>query len=144
MGQYLLVHKDIYGMEQAACQMLGNRTIGAFIALLLHTSMFDIYLYELLWGNMNISIVKGIYYFITAIFLLYITINDIAGYTSEAHLEISHVSKFSIIINFMFFALTLFNILQKPILYLFLFNGGIFAVSMIILLSGVKHGIFKN
>lgn len=102
------------------------------------------YLYELFWGCMNTLEAKGVYYTDTVLLLVYLLIADYKGHATIKQRHFNFISKGVIIINFTFIAMTLFNILPKPVFSLLLINGSIFVVSILTLTISIYHDFYKN
>lgn len=114
------------------------------IVLLGYTALNNFYLYELFWGGWDNAAVKGFFYLFTTVFILFFTVNDIIGYGTNIVFQLNIICKFTLLLNFIIFAFAQLNIMPKPIDYLFLLNGSVFAISIIILTSGLRHGTFKD
>lgn len=124
--------------------MWDKATICNLIILSISIALFDVYLVQLFWGNWTEIRSRALYYCDTSLVLIYLTISDYLGFCSEIHFEVNIISKITIIINFIFFALALYNFLPSPVYTLILFNGSILVVSLTILILGLKHEIFKD
>jgi len=116
----------------------------SLLALLINVGVYEVYLYELFFGTWEMRVIKGLFYLTTAIILSFLTYFDIFGYKSCSQFEINTICKFSLIINFLFFALTLYDILPNHRLYLYTFNGTILVASIAILYFGVKYETFED
>lgn len=119
-------------------------TVLNFIALVLYTAFNNFYLYELFWGEWPIATTKGYFYLATALFILYLIIGEMTRYVSCQEYQSSIICKCVLFANFIIFAFTQLNLMPKPIMYLYLLNGSVFAISFIIIISGIRHGYFKN
>lgn len=115
-----------------------------FIALTIYAAATNFYLYELFWGDLEMRINKGFYYLTSALFIIYLTAAEVKKYNCNIEYQSNIICKLAIAANLMIFAFTQLDLLPKPITYLFLLNGCIFAISVIILLSGIKYGTFKD
>lgn len=105
---------------------------------------FNTYLYELFWGTWEIRYAKALYYGATALILIYTYVDELIGGRSDIHFQINLITKAAVIVNFILFFLIQFDLLREPIIYLFTLNGSVFAISIMVLLSALKHGAFKN
>lgn len=117
------------------------------MVLIIYMGCYNFYFYELLWGHWNLQVAKGFYYFVTAAMLSYLLYNDIKGKQRDIHKQLSHISKASIIVNFILFGLIYFAIIQNvryQIMYVFILNGSILALSIMVLFSGIRHNIFED
>lgn len=114
------------------------------LVLVLYTGLNNFYLYELFWGRWSNWHVKCFFYIFTSAFLLYIIVCELFRYDNQSEYETNIICKFTLLCNFIIFALTQLNFLPKPIDYLYLLNGSVFAVSVIIIISGLRHGAFKR
>lgn len=115
-----------------------------FIVLTLYTAFNNFYLYELFWGSWPNARTKGFFYLITSLYLLYLIIGEMATYNSNLEYQTSMICKWVLFANFIIFAFTQLNLMPKPIMYLYLLNGSVFAISCIIIISGIRYGTFKN
>lgn len=110
------------------------------VLIITQTGIYNLYLYELFWGNLNEIINRGMYYAVTALTLLFLTFEDILGHKCQFNI----ICKFSLIVNFILFAVTLFGLLKSPVLCLLLLNGSVFAISIMVLSIFKKHGYFTK
>lgn len=124
--------------------MWDKRAILSLCMLLSSVGIYELYLYELFYGTWELRCVKGLYYASTACVLTLLTYFDIFGYKSCTQFNICTICKFTLIINFLFFAFTLYDILPNHRLYLYVFNGTILVATLAILIFGVRHEIFKD
>lgn len=120
------------------------RGIINFIVLISQFIIYDIYLVELFWGDINKVIVKAIYYFSTASILLYFTFDEMKGYNTLLQYNIKIVYNLCLVSTFYLFVFILDFSIKNQKTFLFLHNSLIIAISAIILLSGLKYGIFKR
>lgn len=121
-----------------------KRAILSLCMLIMLVAGYNLYIYELFWGDWFILHTKGMYYAVAGSVMLYLTINDIIGHSTEIQFEIDIICKITLVINFIIFAVSLFDMLPNHRLYLYLFNGCIFVTSLMVLYSGCRHEIFKN
>lgn len=115
-----------------------------FLILVAYTAFNNFYLYELFWGGINNATIKGMFYFVTSLFLLCQIVSEMMGYDSVRDYQISIICKCVLFANFIIFAFTQLNLMPKPIMYLYLLNGSVFVISCIIIISGIRHGYFRN
>ncbi len=114
------------------------------IVLIIYTALNNFYLYQLVWGGWNNASVKGFFYLFTSVFILFLIVAEMVEYKSNSEYQVNIIGKLSLLANFIIFALTQLNIMPKPIEYFYLLNGSILAISIIIIISGLRHGTFKN
>jgi hypothetical protein len=126
------------------CSDWDKRAILSLTLFIANMGCYNLYFYELFWGSWEKIASKALYYLTTGMFLIYLFINDIVKNNSDLNHQICLIGKSAIIINFLLFYLILSGIATRPILYVLLLNGSVFAVSIMILFSGIKHGTFKN
>lgn len=119
-----------------------NRAILSLIILIVNMGCYNFYFYELFWGSWPKIYSRRLYYVTTAFFLLFVLADELFKYKDDTHYQINLVCKATVIVNFILFALILYGVFNNPILYLYLLNGSIFAISVIILCSGIKYGSF--
>lgn len=115
-----------------------------FISLSLYAAATNFYMYELFWGIWEKRYAKGFFYLATSFFLIYLIIGEIKSYSTNLEYQSNVICKLAISANLLIFAFTQLDLIPKPIMYIFLLNGSIFAVNIIILLSGIKHELFKD
>lgn len=114
------------------------------LVLIIYTAFNNWYLYELFWGSINNATVKGLFYFATSLYLLYLIIGEMTGYNCVHEYQSNMICKWVLFSNFIIFAFTQLNLMPKPIMYLYLLNGSVFVISCIIIISGTRHGYFRN
>lgn len=120
------------------------RSITNLAVLVVVTGCYVLYLHELFFGSWDKIHTKAFYYTVTGCFLLYLIIDELCGYSTRTHRETNLICKFSLLANFVLFALILTDQLSNPKLCLYLLNGCIFVLSFIILFTGVRHEFFKD
>ena len=125
-------------------QMFKMPRIKELILLIVYCAISNIVFWESINGQWQPVRCKAIFYITTAIFQIYLTISDKIGYSNDRHFQLSIISKFTIAFNLLFLSLILYNILPKGIYSFFYLDGFIFAISIMILISGIRHGTFKN
>lgn len=121
-----------------------KRAIFSLFMVIANMAGYNLYFYELFWGSWEKITAKGLYYLTTAIFSIYLLINDIVKNNSDLNYQICLTGKSAIIVNFLLFYFILSGNVAYPIVYVFLLNGSIFAISIIILFAGIKHETFKD
>lgn len=147
---YHRAHRGIPGRLNLgrACLILDSyvdkRAIFGFTVLIISVGVYNLYLYELLWGTWEKREAKALFYLITAFVLLYLLIEDLTKKGSITNFQITVICKCSLIINFLLFSLILYGSIANPVVYLYILNGSIFVISIMVLISGLRHGIFKN
>lgn len=134
----------MFGTAQNVLRMLDKRTYINLFALIAYTGLFNLYLYELFYGSWNIANVKGFYYLITILTLLWGIIDRKIKNSTETSNHINLITEITVIINFVFIILNLYDLLFIPLLNFFLYNGSVLVVSVIVLIASTKHEIFKN
>ena len=113
--------------------MLGSIKDGAM--LLLHSLCFNIYLFELLYGDINKVIIKGYLYAFMCIITIYL------AFAPNSQLNL--INKLTFAFNFALFFLTLLGLFDNSIFYMLIYNGSIIVLTTMILTSGIKHGAFN-
>lgn len=121
-----------------------KRAILSLFMLIVNMGCYNFYFYELFWGSWDKVIAKALYYATTFVFYEYFITNDIVKRNTHLNFQICYIGKNGIAVNFLLFALILFGIASHPILYVLLLNGSVFAISVMILFSGIRHGFFKR
>lgn len=121
-----------------------KRAIFSLMMVIANMAAYNLYFYELFWGSWEKIAAKALYYITTAIILIYLLINDIAKNNTDLNFQICLTGKSAIIVNFLLFYFILSGTATHPIVYVFLLNGSVFAISIIILFAGIKHETFKD
>lgn len=124
--------------------MWDNRAIANLLIIIANMGCYNLYFYELFWGSWEKITARALYYISTAIVSIYLIIDELYGFTTKEHYQLNLICRLTIIANFILFALILYNILPDPILYLLILNGSIFALSCMILFSGIKYGHYNR
>lgn len=106
--------------------------------LLLYLASVNFYLYELFYGPMSKTDARSIYYVSTAFVFLYLTLCD----RYEPQCQFNTICKICITTNFFFFTYVLVGAFPDPVFYLFLLNGSVFAITIMILISFARNGYF--
>jgi len=87
---------------------------------------------------------RRLYYWSTAAFLTLLLIDELCKFEHNTHYQVNKIGQCTVIINFTLFALMLHGVFTNEIFYLFLLDGSIFAISGMILFSGIRHNVFTN
>jgi len=115
------------------------------LALLLYTGFNNLYIYELFYGSWEYRLTKGFFYFFTSIFVLFLIVGEGTGYRSNREFQTNLICKITLLACFIIFAFTQLDIfMPKPRMYFLSLNGSVFAISIIILISGLRHDYFKD
>lgn len=118
------------------------RTYITLTVLCLYVILFNIYIYEL--TRIDIKTSKLFYNYLTGCTLLFVLADWKSGFVSRWHEQINFICILCLIVNYILIILTHHTILLKPLPMFYAFNGGVLAVTVAILINGVKHGIFKK
>jgi hypothetical protein len=121
-----------------------NRTILNLLILIIFMGCYNFCFYELLWGTWEKIITRLFYYKSTSVFLIVILIDELCKFSSDTHYQINIICKSTIIANFILFAMILRGTFEEPHIYLFLLNGSVLIISLIILFCGIKYDFFKK
>lgn len=118
--------------------MWDNHCIFNLTLLIFYVAGFNLYLWQRFETNFTEIQIKAFYYLITVFVISCLTIQDVYRKPNQFNI----ICKSVIIINFIEIYLILrgVNLLTN----LFYYNGLIFGLSVIILISGCKNEIFKN
>lgn len=104
--------------------------------LLFHSMCFNFYLFQLFYGSWNELIVRGYLYAFMCVVTLYLAFSP----NSQFNL----INKLTFAFNFALFFLTLLGIFKEGVFYMLVYNGSIIVTTVMILTSGLRHGIFKQ
>lgn len=105
-----------------------------------YVGLFNFYIYELTrtWFTPE---GKRLFYNYLTMGMVGFTFADIkAGFVSYLHEQFNNICILSVVINFILIILTHHTILQNPIPMFFAFNGSVFAVTVMIGFSIIRHG----
>jgi len=112
------------------------------IAIVLYALLFNFYIYELTRVQYRTAVL--IYNYLTLSAVVFFLLDWKSGFVSKWHEQLNLICILCIIVNYLIIILTHHVILEKPIQMFYAFNGGIFAVSILILINGIKHGYFRE
>lgn len=112
------------------------------IAIILYVGLFNFYIYELTRIPYRNAVL--FYNYLTLSTVVYFLLDWKSGFINKWHEQLNLICILCVIVNYIIIILTHHVILTKPIPMFFAFNGGIFAVTILILINGVKHGYFKD
>lgn len=104
----------------------------------------NFYLYELFWGGMNNATSKGLFYLISGIYAAWLNIDEMIGYSSNGNYQGNIIGKWIIYCTFILFGCTQLNLIKSGEVCIGIFYGFVFATTLIILISGIRHELFKN
>lgn len=120
------------------------RSIGCILVILIYISCFNLYLYELPRHNWAIEHCKIFYNAITVVMITFCLVDSRIGFESQWHSEFNLICSIVVIINFIIIILTHLTLISDPILYCWIFNGSVFVVSLMVLISGGRHHEFNE
>lgn len=130
------------GTDQRASRMY--RSIVNICVLIVYYCFCIYYFTQLFWGHWNEEILRGVYYLGSALVTSYFIIDMMRDWVSVKHYHTTIVYFISTVIERFLFSIILFGGVNHPVFYLFLYNGLMIVVSLIILLNDFKHGNFKD
>lgn len=114
-------------------------TIGVII---IYVTLFNVYLYEL--TKMPIKFSKLFYNYLTLGMLVFAILDLKAGFVNFIHQQFNLICFMCLIINYIIIILTHHVILKNTDPLFYAFNGGVFAVTIAVLINGIKHDIFTK
>ncbi len=117
------------------------RIIITISVLFLYGIAFNFYIFELL--NISYRHAALFYNYITFGMLLFCVLDWKMGFVSEFHSQFNLVGFLCLMVNYMLIILTHHKILTSPIPMFLVFNSGIFLVTMMVFVTGMKHKIFE-
>jgi len=85
------------------------------------------------WLNFNAGVI-----------ILFTLIDEIFGYVNYIHKQFNWLCRIAFIINIFIAILTYQSVIYDPLYFLKILNGSIFVITIIIVTSGINHGIFKD
>jgi len=100
--------------------------------------------YEQYYGIVSEFSCKNLYYLSTILFIGFFYTDELIGYTSEYHRQFSLVCKLTLFANFLLFWLTRQKYLPDGIHNIFVIDICILVLTISILISGIRHGLFKT
>jgi hypothetical protein len=124
--------------------MLDKRIYISIFVLICYSTGFNFYLWELFYGSWYSVNAKGFYYLLTILTLIWLNIDKKLTNSSHLNKDFHSITEYAVIINFIIIMLTLYNIINIPLLYFFIYNGSVLVTTLIVLVIGTKHGIFKK
>lgn len=121
------------------------RAIITAIVLSLYVLSFNGYMYGFFYMDIDKFWIKLFYYWLLTIITLFLIIDELLQYKSFLHKQFNIITKISVLINIILITFTYqLPIAVEPAKAFFLFNGSVFASTMIILISGGRHGVFNK
>lgn len=112
------------------------------LALCLYVILFNVYIYDL--TRIDIRSSKLFYNYLTLFMFIFIISDWKSGFVNDFHKQFNFICILSLIVNYIIIILTHHKIILSPLPEFFAFNGGVLAVTLIIVERGVRHGIFKD
>lgn len=71
-------------------------------------------------------------------------IDEWCKYTTFLHKQFNHLCKLALILDFIIYLLIYLQVLKSPVEQFIYFNGSMLAVTVMILISGLRHGTFTD
>lgn len=118
------------------------RTYITFAVLCLYVIVFNLYIYEL--TRIDVRTSKLLYNYLTAGTLLFVLADWKSGFVSRWHEQINFICILCIIVNYIVILFTHHTFLLNPIPMFYAFNGGVLAVTVLVIISSIKYGTFKG
>lgn len=132
-------------MAPNALKMLDKRAYINLFVLVVYSGLYNFYLYQLFYGSWYPINTKGFYYLITIITLLWGIIDrKIVKNSTETSRHVGFITELVIIINFIIIFITLYDLIFTPLLNFFIYNGSVLVTTLIVLVIGTKHEVFKK
>lgn len=119
------------------------RTAVTVVALILYVLSFNFYLYELthILTHRKATL---LYNSITLSMLLFFILDLKLGFVSHLHEQLNLLCFLSVIANILLIICTHLFLIREPLALFFIFNGSIFATTLMVAISMYRHGFFKN
>lgn len=111
------------------------------IALFTYDIAFNFYIYELLHISPNHAAI--LYNIITLSMLVFSVTDWKLGFVNDFHKQFNFICFLSLMVNYVLILLTRSKIIISPIPMFLIFNSGVFAVTAMIMISGIRHKIFE-
>jgi hypothetical protein len=136
---------DIIGTERDVLQTLDKmRAVICAIALILFCASMNTYIYRIDHNCLPIKEMRLWYNYTLGGFILFYIIDELFGYKNYIHENLNLICKFTSVINIILVIINHQDIMTNPLEKFLLFNGAILAVTIMILISGGRHGYFQN
>jgi cytochrome c biogenesis factor len=108
------------------------------IVVIIYVGLFNLYIYDL--TKIDIRASKLFYNYLTLSALIFFLLDIKSGFVSFIHKQFNLILILCVIINYVIIILTHHTILQNPKPMFWAFNGSVFAVTLIIGSSILRHG----
>lgn len=109
------------------------------LALITYVALFNLYIYEL--HRVDVKTYKLFYNYLTFSMLLFALLDLKAGFISYMHEQFNLMCFCCLLINYIVIILTHHTILKECDPIFFAYNGGVFAATIMIGSSILRHGI---
>lgn len=118
------------------------RVLITAVALCLYVGLFNLYIYDL--TRIDITSSKLFYNYLTAGMTLFYLTDWKVGFVNKYHEQINFICILCVLVNYILIILTHHTIITRPIDMFFAFNGGVFVVTILIVINFIKHGYHKH
>lgn len=122
------------------------RIIITVLALIIYVGVFCIYVYELPRPDINLMHCKMIFFSANILMLIFREIDMRSGFVSFYHEQFNTICYASVIINLCLCLAIITGLLNRDNWQtnLYIFNGSIFATSVLLLKTMAQYGYFKD
>jgi hypothetical protein len=111
------------------------------LALCLYVFLFNIYIYDL--TRIDIKSSKLFYNYLTAGMTLFYLTDWKVGFVNKYHEQVNFICILCVLVNYVLIILTHHTVITSPISMFYAFNGGVFAVTVLIVINFIKHGYYR-
>ena len=121
------------------------RVILCIVVLCLYVLAFNFYLWELTHQDiLTFRETKLFYNYMTAGMILFCFADIKGGIVYDMHRQLNEICILTVLAHFTILILINHLIITKPLPILFIFNGLVFVVTVLITLAAVKHDFIKE
>lgn len=120
------------------------RSIICIGVIMLYCTLFSLYIFQLTNPDVPLKQLKLFFNYLNVGMLLFYWIDLKTGFESEWHREFNSICFWVVIINYVLIIFNHHELLTDPIIKFWCFNGSVIVTSIVILISGGRHGTFNK
>lgn len=120
------------------------RSIFCITIIMAYCVLFSLYVFQLTNPDVPMKQLKLFYNYLNVGMLLFYFIDLKTGFESEWHHQFNTICFMVVILNYVLIIFNHHGLLTDPINKFWCFNGSVIVTSIVILISGGRHGTFNK
>lgn len=120
------------------------RCIVAICFLMAYVASIDLYTVQYATHQLEPFMMKTWWNASNAGIIIFFIIDETFGFETYLHKQFNHLCKYSLLLNILIVIFTCQSIITNPFMALYVLDGSVFIASVIILINGLRHDIFKK